>query len=108
MIAEITQPLAAIADFAAVCTILAEQSSADLKKLHEYLASIITKSARAGPILGRFPNLVKHSEDNQIDSDLIQLLADSLTLVRANLRSRYVTVDTGFPVQSVIATVEPV
>ena len=105
MITEITQPLAAIANFAAVCTILAEQSSADLKKLHEYLASIITKSARAGPILGRFQNLVKHSEDNRIDSDLIP---DSLTLVRANLRSRHVKVDTGFPVQSVIATVEPV
>ena len=108
MTAEITQPLAAMANFAAVCTTLAEQSSSDLKKLREHLASIIAKSAHTEPIFGRIQNLEKHSEDNRIDSDLIQLLADSLTLVRANLRSRYVTVDTGFPVQSVIATVEPV
>lgn len=56
----------------------------------------------------RIQNLEKHSEDNRIDSDLIQLLADSLTLIRANLKSRHVTIDTDFPVQSVIATVEPV
>jgi len=100
--------LAAITNLAAVYTILADQSSSDLTKLREHMASILAKSARAGPILGQLQNLVKHSEDNRIDSDLIQLLADSLTLVRANLRSRHVTVDTNFPVQSVIATVAPV
>lgn len=105
---EITQPLAAIANFAAASTMLAEQSSPDLQKLREHLASITAQSARAGQILGRIRNFVKHSDDNRIDTNLLQLLADSLTLVRADLRSRLVTVETDYPAGSVIATIDPV
>lgn len=105
---EITQPLAAIANFSAACTMLAEQSSPDLQKLREHLASITTQSTRAGQILGRIRNFVKPSEDNRIDTELIQLSTDSLTLIRGDLRSRQVTIETDFPAQSVIATVDPV
>jgi PAS domain S-box-containing protein len=105
---EITQPLAAIANFSAACTMLADQSSPDLQKLREHLASITAQSARAGQILGRIRNFVKPSEDNRIDTDLIQLFADSLTLVRGDLRSRQVTIETDFPAQSAVAAVDPV
>jgi PAS domain S-box-containing protein len=105
---EITQPLAAIANFAAASTMLADQPTPDLKKLRAHLASITAQSARAGQILGRIRNFVKHSEDNRIDSDLVQLLADSLTLVRADLRSRRVIIQTDFPAQAAIAAVDPI
>jgi len=56
---EITQPLAATANFVAICTMLAEQSPSDLKQLRKKLASIIAKSARAGSIFWTKPKFTK-------------------------------------------------
>lgn len=105
---EITQPLAAIANFASACTLLTGQNEPDLKKLHEYLESITDQSARAGQILRRIRNFVKHSDEHRVESDICQLIKDSLTLVRANLRSRQVILETSFPARPVLVSVDPI
>ena len=105
---EITQPLAAIANFASACTMVTEQPTVNLQKLREYLEAITEQSARAGQILSRVRNFVKNSVDHRIDSDVIQLVKDSLTLVKADLRSRHIAVETTFPDQSVFASVDPI
>jgi PAS domain S-box-containing protein len=105
---EITQPLAAIGNFASACALLVDQTTPDLQKLREYLASITEQSARAGQILGRVRNFVKRSDEHRHQSDLVQLLKDSLTLVSADLRSRQIAIKTDLPDQSVLASVDPV
>ena len=105
---EITQPLAAIANYSSACELLATEPTTDLQKLREYLASITAQSARAGQILGRVRNFVKHSDEHRIESDIIQLTKDSLNLVKADLRSRHVSVETSFPDRTVFASVDPV
>jgi PAS domain S-box-containing protein len=105
---EITQPLAAIANFASACMLLSEKSTPDQQKLNEYLMSITKQSARAGQILGRVRNFVKRSDNHRTESDLVQLVKDSLTLVAADLRSRQITVETSLPARTVIASVDPI
>tara|TARA_R110002072_G_scaffold299632_1_gene475512 strand:- start:95301 stop:97736 length:2436 start_codon:yes stop_codon:yes gene_type:complete len=105
---EITQPLAAIANYSSACELLAEQPAPDIGKLQEYLAAITDQSARAGQILGRVRNFVKHSVEHRIQTDLIQLTKDSLNLVNADLRSRQISVTSTFPNQAVFASVDPV
>ena len=105
---EITQPLAAIANYSSACELLANQPTPDLRKLRDYLASIARQSARAGQILGRVRNFVKHSDEHRIASDMIQLLKDSLNLVRSDLRSRLIVIETNFPNRAVVVSVDPV
>ena len=105
---EITQPLAAIANYSSACGLLANQPTPDLLKLRDYLASIARQSARAGQILGRVRNFVKHSDEHRIESDIIQLLKDSLNLVKADLRSRVIVVETIFPKNAVVVSVDPI
>ncbi|MBL6705767.1 MAG: GHKL domain-containing protein, partial [Planctomycetaceae bacterium] len=105
---EITQPLAAIANYSSACELLAEQPTPDIGKLRAYLEAITEQSARAGQILGRVRNFVKHSVEHRIQTDLIQLAKDSLKLISADLRSRQISVTSTFPNQAVFASVDPV
>lgn len=105
---EITQPLAAIANYSSACELLAEQPTPDIGKLRAYLEAITEQSARAGQILGRVRNFVKHSVEHRIQTDLIQLAKDSLKLVSADLRSRQISATSTFPNQAVFASVDPV
>ena len=105
---EITQPLAAIANYSSACELLAEQPTPDIGKLRAYLEAITEQSARAGQILGRVRNFVKHSVEHRIQTDLVQLTKDSLKLVNADLRSRQISVTSTFPDQAVFASVDPV
>jgi two-component system sensor kinase FixL len=105
---EITQPMAAIGNFAAACALLADQSTPDLQKLRAHLASITDQSARAGQILGRVRNFVKQSDEHRRESNLVQLVKDSLALVAADLRSRQITVETNLPDRVVFASVDPI
>lgn len=105
---EITQPLAAIANYSSACELLAEQPTPDLQKLREYLASITVQAARTGQILSRVRNFVKHSDEHRTESDMIQLTKDSLNLVNADLRSRRVSVESSFPRRTIFASIDPV
>jgi PAS domain S-box-containing protein len=98
---EITQPLAAISNFASACTLIAQRPVPDHQKLSEYLKAITEQSIRAGQIIGRVRDFVRRSDDHQTVCNLSELVADSLTLVKADLRSRRVTVETDLPDQTI-------
>lgn len=105
---EITQPLAAIANYSSACELLAEQPTPDVQKLREYLAAITAQSARAGQILGRVRNFVRRSHDHRIESDIVQLTKNSLNLVKADMRNRQISVETSFPDRTIFVSVDPV
>lgn len=105
---EVTQPLAAISNFASTCRLIAEQPSPDFQKLTGYLNVIAEQSTRAGAILNRVRGFVRRSDDHRAVCNLSQLIEDSLTLVQSELRSRYVSVKTIFPNEAACVLVDSV
>lgn len=94
---EVTQPLAAISNFATTCTLISQQPLPDLHKLTGYLNAITEQSVRAGAILSRVRGFVRRSDEYRIFCNLIQLVEDSLALVQSHLRIHHVSMKTSFP-----------
>ena len=105
---EIAQPLSAISNFSSACEMIAGKLAPDHEKLIEYLAAINEQSVRAGQILGRVRDFVRRSDDHRTACNLPDLLTDSLTLIRADLRSRRATVETSLPDHAAFVLADPI
>lgn len=90
---EITQPLAAIANFASACSILLNRPSPDQDKLQEYVDAVGEQSQRAGEILDRVRSFVRRAEPERSRCSLPRIVQDSVRLVETDLRRRQVTVE---------------
>lgn len=93
---EITQPLSAISNFAAACSLLLEQKDAS-NVIEEHVISIQEQSERAGNIITRIRDFARRSEPHRSTCDLRKLINEALELVRADLRRRGVTVEFASP-----------
>jgi len=103
---EITQPLSAISNFAAACSLLLDQPDTR-STVGEHIASIQQQSERAGNIISRIRDFARRSEPHRSTCDLPPLINDALELIRADLRRRGVTVDFRLPEPGLMGTQEP-
>jgi|GEM_PF-3204681 PAS domain S-box-containing protein len=103
---EITQPLSAISNFAAACSLLLDQPDTG-STVEKHIASIQQQSERAGNIITRIRDFAKRSEPHRSTCDLRALIADALELIRADLRRRSVTVEFHRPEPGLLGTEEP-
>ena len=102
---EITQPLSAISNFAAACSLLLDQSGTR-STVEEHITSIQQQSERAGNIISRIRDFARRSEPHRSTCDLHALITDALELIRADLRRRGVTVDFRLPEPGLMGTQE--
>lgn len=93
---EITQPLSAISNFAAACSMLLERGDPD-STVEEHVAAIQRQSERAGNIITRIREFGRRTEPHRSTCDLRALINDALELSRADLRRRGVTVEFNSP-----------
>jgi C4-dicarboxylate-specific signal transduction histidine kinase len=93
---ELTQPLAAIRNYASVGQQLAalESDSIDMASLRLAADSIVQQSGRAGQIIARVRQLVANSEPQRSEHDLNTLIRNTLVLMETDLRNSSVQVET--------------
>lgn len=90
---ELNQPLAAIANFAQAATRLLSASSADLEDIRDALRQITEQALRAGEIICRFRNLMRHQKLTLEPASLNDVITEIESLTHADARSSGVTVD---------------
>ena len=105
---EIAQPLSAISNFASACTMILQHPSPDLQKLDGYVGEVAEQARRAGQILDRVRAFVRPTKAHRSTCDLVQLVTDSLALVKADLRRRQVHVEATLPEEPLLVLADAV
>lgn len=90
---EITQPLAAISNYAAASTLAAERSPQVDPRLPQFLKSITDQASRAGSILERLRGFLRRTDSLRQRADLRDIAHDSVELVRFQLQKKQVRVE---------------
>lgn len=98
---ELNQPLGAILRNAETAEILLRQEPPDLQELRAIVADICKDDLRAGQVIERLRSLLKRRQLEPAPLELHGLIADTLSLVRADAKARKVAikleVPTGLP-----------
>jgi len=92
---ELNQPLAAILSNAEVALGFLAQDVTALDKVREILEDIIEDDIRAGEVIKRLRLLLRKNEVQHQPLNLNEVVKDVLKLVRSDLASRYIVVNTG-------------
>ena len=92
---ELNQPLAAILSNAEVALGFLAQDATALDKVREILEDIIEDDLRAGEVIQRLRLLLEKNEVQRQPLDLNEVVQDVLKLVRSDLASRTIAVNTG-------------
>ena len=104
---EITQPLSAISNFAAACSLLLNQDNSK-DTIEEHIDAIQKQSERAGAIITRIRDFARRTEPHRSTCDLRKLVNDALDLSRADLRRRGVAVEFASPEPTVVVLADAV
>lgn len=83
---EVNQPLTAVATYAQACRRLLETGEAGEEEAREVLGRIAREALRAGEIIHRLKDLVRHHESRWREEDLNALVRDVEPLARADAR----------------------
>jgi C4-dicarboxylate-specific signal transduction histidine kinase len=94
---EVTQPLTSILSNAQTAENLLAKDPPDLNELRHILADIVGHDLRAASIVKRIKAFLYHGEINLEPTDVKQLVTDSLSIVRAELRERRIRTRTQLP-----------
>lgn len=105
---EVTQPLAAISNFAAACSFVLSQDPSLDPRLKKYVTSIAEQAERAGSILSGMRQFAKRGEMKRSIGDLADIVNSGVSLIRAELRSRRVTLHMELPADSLQVSVDAV
>lgn len=89
---EINQPLAAISSYVQACRRRMESAHPDIERLRELMAKVDEQSLRAGKIVERIRALIRSQDTVRERSRLIDILADTLQLARADTNNRGITI----------------
>ena len=92
---ELNQPLAAILSNAEVALGFLAQDATALDKVREILEDIIEDDIRAGEVIQRLRLLLRKNEVQRQPLNLNEVVQDVLKLVRSDLASRNIAVNTG-------------
>jgi two-component system sensor kinase FixL len=90
---EINQPLGAILRNAEAAELFMQSASPDLDEVRASLADIVKNDQRAGAVIDRMRALLKRHELEVIRVDIGDVIADVVTLTRADAVSRHVKLD---------------
>jgi len=86
---EINQPLYAIANYASACTETLEAANSKYPPLlHQWLTHIGEQAARAGEIVRRLSGFVRKDDALRTSETLSEIIADIVTLVEIDARTR--------------------
>jgi C4-dicarboxylate-specific signal transduction histidine kinase len=91
---ELNQPLASILYNAEAALALLDQTPADIAEVRETLKDILVEDRRAGEVIKRLRLLLTKGEVQRQPTDLNEIVQDVLKLVRVDLVSRGVAVQT--------------
>jgi signal transduction histidine kinase len=83
---EVNQPLTAVVTYAQACRRLLETGEAGTDEAREVLGRIAREALRAGDIIHRLKDLVRHHESRWREEDLNALVRDVESLARADAR----------------------
>ena len=107
---ELTQPLAALRNYASVSFELAqrETETLDINRLRTSTERIVEQTHRAGDIVGRVRKLVTQSAPQRESHDVNELIRNTLNVVETDLRNASVQIETLLSSAPVTVRVDPV
>ncbi len=85
---EVTQPLTSILSNAQTAQNLLAKKASDPEEMHQILQDIIGDDLRAVEVVKRIKALLQRGEADLKPTDMVQLLKDTLTIARSELRER--------------------
>jgi PAS domain S-box-containing protein len=91
---EISQPLAAAVTYGNGALRWLAQTPPNLEETRSALKGIVEAGSRAGEVIGRIRDLLKHRKPEYVTLDVNEAILDVLALTGSALRSRSVTVQT--------------
>jgi len=94
---EIKQPLAAIAANASAALRWLSRSTPDMGEARAALERIVGEAHRASDVIGTIRSMFKQAGDSKTPVDVNALIREVLTLVRGDLETRRIAVETDLP-----------
>jgi two-component system, LuxR family, sensor kinase FixL len=104
---EINQPVAAIANYAATCSLSLESDTVDLPRLKQSINSILSTAHRAGDIVRSMRNFLRPGELQMTDVKMGALIDDVVLICQPELQRNGVTLSLDLAEKSSILHVEP-
>jgi two-component system, LuxR family, sensor kinase FixL len=104
---EINQPVAAIANYAATCSLTLESGTVDLPRLKQSINNILSTAHRTGDIVRSMRNFLRPGELQMTDSTMGALIADVVLICQPELQHNGVTLELDLDEKSSIIHVEP-
>jgi len=105
---EVTQPLAAISNFAAACLLLLQQLPSADPRLTKHLNSIAEQATRAGSIIAGMRQLAKRGQVAQVEADLTDVVTSAIRLITGEMRSRHIALRVDLPSSPLRVSVDAV
>ena len=105
---EINQPLTAISTFAQGCERMLEASNSKKSDLRNALKQISVQAQRAGKVINRMRNFVRHKDSERHEVDLKELIHDLHVLVEMDARRHNINLVYELPAELPLVMADPV